>query len=165
MIHQYQLFYNLSARKEKIMVMSIYVSWWGQNGRILFIHSFFEIEKNIRLKHLKVPKNHFFFSNFPQLGSWSGERLKFQTGPCPLIFSAVSVNLKVKGVKVEFFTLYILFRKVMFFIYQKMPQSGVGSMQGSNEDCLPMKGHTRGGKAPTVLAIEQTHRGGDAPTM
>ena len=26
-----------------------------------------------------------------------------------------------------------------------MPQSGVGSMQGSNEDCLPMKGHTRGG--------------------
>ena len=58
MIHQYQLFYNLSARKEKIMVMSIYVSWWGQNGRILFIHSFFEIEKNISLKHLKVPKNH-----------------------------------------------------------------------------------------------------------
>ena len=26
-----------------------------------------------------------------------------------------------------------------------MPQSGVGSMQGSNEDCLPMKEHTRGG--------------------
>ena len=46
-----------------------------------------------------------------------------------------------------------------------MPQSGVGSMQGSNKDCPPMKGHTRGGDAPTVLPIEQTHRGGDAPTM
>ena len=33
---------------------------------------------------------------------------------------------------------------------EKMPQSRVGSMQGSNEDCLP---------------IEQKHRGGDAPTM
>ena len=32
----------------------------------------------------------------------------------------------------------------------KMPQSGVGSMQGSNEDCLLMKGHTRGGDAPTM---------------
>ena len=41
-----------------------------------------------------------------------------------------------------------------------MPQSGVGSMQGSNKDCLSMKGHTQGGDAPTVLAIEQTHRGG-----
>ena len=41
-----------------------------------------------------------------------------------------------------------------------MPQSGVGSMQVSNEDCLPMKRHTRGGDAPTVLAIEWTHRGG-----
>ena len=46
-----------------------------------------------------------------------------------------------------------------------MQQSGVGSMQGSNEDCLPLKGHTRGGDAPTVLPIEWTHRGGDAPTM
>ena len=46
-----------------------------------------------------------------------------------------------------------------------MPQSGVGSMQGSNEDCLPMKGHTGGGDAPTVLLIERTHRGGDALTM
>ena len=46
-----------------------------------------------------------------------------------------------------------------------MPQSGVGSMQGSNEDSLPIKGHTRGGDAPTVLPIERTHRGGDAPTM
>ena len=26
---------------------------------------------------------------------------------------------------------------------RKMPQSGVVSMQGSNKDCLPMKGHTR----------------------
>ena len=32
-------------------------------------------------------------------------------------------------------------------------------MQGSNEDCLPMKGHTRGGNAPTVLPIERTNRG------
>ena len=30
-------------------------------------------------------------------------------------------------------------------------------MQGSNEDCLPMKGHTRAGDAPTVLPIERTH--------
>ena len=41
-----------------------------------------------------------------------------------------------------------------------MPQSGVGSMQGSNKIRLPMKGHTRGGDAPIVLAIERTHRGG-----
>ena len=27
------------------------------------------------------------------------------------------------------------------------------------------KGHTQGGDAPTVLSIERTHRGGDAPTM
>ena len=25
---------------------------------------------------------------------------------------------------------------------EKMPQSGVGSMQRSNKDCLPMEGHT-----------------------
>ena len=31
---------------------------------------------------------------------------------------------------------------------------GVGSMQGSNDDCLPMKGNTQGGDATTVLAIE-----------
>ena len=37
-------------------------------------------------------------------------------------------------------------------------------MQGSNGDCLPMKGHTRRGDAPIVLPIERTHRGGDAPT-
>ena len=39
-------------------------------------------------------------------------------------------------------------------------------MQGSTEDCLPMKGHTRGPSwdAPTVLVIERTHRGGDSPT-
>ena len=41
-----------------------------------------------------------------------------------------------------------------------MLQSRVGSMQRSNEDCLPMKGHTRGEDAPTVLPIERTHRGG-----
>ena len=42
-----------------------------------------------------------------------------------------------------------------------MPQSGVGSMQGSKEDCLPMKGHTQGGDVPvpTMLPIERTHRG------
>ena len=33
-------------------------------------------------------------------------------------------------------------------------------MQGSNENCLQMKGHTRGGEAPTVLPFEHTHRGG-----
>ena len=41
-----------------------------------------------------------------------------------------------------------------------MPQSGVGSMQGSNKDCLPLEGHTQGGGAPTVLPIEWTYRGG-----
>ena len=46
-----------------------------------------------------------------------------------------------------------------------MPQSRVGSMKGSNEDCHPMKGHTQGGDTPTVLPIEWTHRGEDAPTM
>ena len=30
-------------------------------------------------------------------------------------------------------------------LQEKMKQSGVSSMQGSNEDCLPMKGHTGGG--------------------
>ena len=35
--------------------------------------------------------------------------------------------------------------KTYKFNKKKMPQSGVGSMQGSNEDCLPMKGHTQGG--------------------
>ena len=47
-----------------------------------------------------------------------------------------------------------------------MPQSGVGSMQGSNKDCLPMKG-TQGGDAPTMKPNEQTHiysqRGGGHP--
>ena len=41
-----------------------------------------------------------------------------------------------------------------------MPQSGVGSMQGSTEDRLPMKEPTRGEDAPTVLPIGRTHRGG-----
>ena len=48
---------------------------------------------------------------------------------------------------------------------KKMLQSGVGSMQGYKEDCIPMKGHTQGENAPTVLPIERTHRGGDTPTM
>ena len=34
-----------------------------------------------------------------------------------------------------------------------MPQSRVGSMQGFNEDCLPMKGHTQGGDTPGVQKI------------
>ena len=58
-----------------------------------------------------------------------------------------------------------LWGKNLQVIHSKMPQSGVGSMQGSNEDCLPIRGDTRGGDGPTVLPIERTHRGGDAPTM
>ena len=50
-------------------------------------------------------------------------------------------------------------------VFRKIQQNGVGSMQGSNEDCLSMKGHTDGGYALTVFAIERTHRGEDAPTM
>ena len=39
-----------------------------------------------------------------------------------------------------------------------MSQSGVGSMQGSNEDCLPMKGHTRGrGRTHNVTQQTDTH--------
>ena len=39
-----------------------------------------------------------------------------------------------------------------------MPQSGVGSMQGSNEYCLPMKGHTqRGGHNHNVTQQTDTH--------
>ena len=48
-------------------------------------------------------------------------------------------------------------------ISQKMLQSGVGSMQGSNEDCLPMKGHTRGGTHPQYTPTNghiYFHRGG-----
>ena len=37
-----------------------------------------------------------------------------------------------------------------------MPQSAVGSMQGSNEDSLPMKGHTRGGD--TIYPSERTYK-------
>ena len=33
-------------------------------------------------------------------------------------------------------------------VFRKIQQNGVGSMQGSNEDCLSMKGHTRGGTHP-----------------
>ena len=41
-------------------------------------------------------------------------------------------------------------------------------MQGSKEDCLPMKGHTRGGRTHNVTQRTDTHiftEGGDAPTM
>ena len=52
---------------------------------------------------------------------------------------------------------------------KKMPQSGVGSMQGSKEDCLPMKGHTqRGVHTHNVTQRTYTHiftGGGDAPTV
>ena len=55
------------------------------------------------------------------------------------------------------------------YLLEKMSQSGVGSMQGSNKNCLPMKGHTQGRDAPIVLPIERTHRGGGdtcyTPTM
>ena len=51
-----------------------------------------------------------------------------------------------------------------------MPQSGVGSMQGSNEDCLPMKGQTRGGTHTQYNIPQRTDThifigGGEAPTM
>ena len=42
-------------------------------------------------------------------------------------------------------------------------QSGEGSKQRPNEDCLPMKGHRQGGETPTVLPSERTHRGGTQP--
>ena len=39
---------------------------------------------------------------------------------------------------------------------KRMPQSGVGSMQGSNEYCPPMKGHTWGGGATGVDFTSKT---------
>ena len=44
----------------------------------------------------------------------------------------------------------------------KMLQSGVGSIQGSNKDCLPLKGHTRGGwgRTHSVTNWMDTQRGG-----
>ena len=39
--------------------------------------------------------------------------------PFTLIFLTLSANLKVKGVKIEFFTQCMTFRKVTFFIYEK----------------------------------------------
>ena len=47
--------------------------------------------------------------------------------------------------------------------FKKMPQSRVNSMQGSNKGCLPMRGHTRGRDAPTVLPIDWTEGGGTHP--
>ena len=43
-----------------------------------------------------------------------------------------------------------------------MSQSGVGSMQGSNEDCLPMEGHTRGGE-PQCYQLNRHTDGGTHP--
>ena len=45
-----------------------------------------------------------------------------------------------------------------------MPQSGVGSMQGSNKDFLPMKGHRQGGTHPQCNSTNghiYFHRGGE----
>ena len=53
--------------------------------------------------------------------------------------------------------------KVIKFQREKMPQSGVGSMQGSNE-----RTHTRGGRTHNVTQRTDTHiftEGGDAPTI
>ena len=44
-----------------------------------------------------------------------------------------------------------------------MPQSGVGSMQGSKGDCLPMKGHTRGGMHPQCDQLNGHTEGGMHP--
>ena len=41
-----------------------------------------------------------------------------------------------------------------------MPQSRVGSMQGSNKECLPMKGHTRGGTRPQCYQLNGHTEGG-----
>ena len=38
-------------------------------------------------------------------------------------------------------------------------------MQGPNKDCLPMKGHTRGEDAPTVLPIERTLKTKSCPSL
>ena len=48
---------------------------------------------------------------------------------------------------------------------KKMLQSGEGSMQGSNEDCLPIRGHTREGTPPQCYQLNGHTEGGDAPTM
>ena len=72
--------------------------------------------------------------------------------------------IKLNRAKCLFVSQFVKFKFIELLTQLKMPQSGVGSMQGSNKDCLPMKGHTRG-DTPTVLPIERTHRGGDAPTM
>ena len=41
-----------------------------------------------------------------------------------------------------------------------MTQSGVGIMQGSNEDCLPMEELTRGGTHPQCYQLNEHTRGG-----
>ena len=69
------------------MEFSVKVGGWGQQ-RTNFPLTFFFFEKNISLKHLKLPKNHFktnlFFSIFgggdpPPVRSWSDGRLELQT--------------------------------------------------------------------------------------
>ena len=50
-----------------------------------------------------------------------------------------------------------------FRVSKKMPQSGVGSMQGSNEDCLQIKGHTRGGTHPQCYQLKGHTEGGTHP--
>ena len=58
------------------------------NGKVRYLFIFFFLKKNISLKHLKLPKNHFktnlFFSIFgggdpPPVRSWSDGRLELQT--------------------------------------------------------------------------------------
>ena len=78
-----------SKKKKKLTEFSVKVGGWGQqrtNFPLFFFFFFFE--KNISLKHLKLPKNHFktnlFFSIFgggdpPLVRSWSDGRLELQT--------------------------------------------------------------------------------------
>ena len=49
------------------------------------------------------------------------------------------------------------------FGLKKMPQSGVGSMQVSNKDCPPMKGHTQGGTHPQCYQLNGHTEGGTHP--
>ena len=70
------------------MEFSVKVGGWGQQRTNFPLIFFFFFEKNISLKHLKLPKNHFktnlFFSIFgggdpPPVRSWSDGRLELQT--------------------------------------------------------------------------------------
>ena len=44
-----------------------------------------------------------------------------------------------------------------------MSQSRVGSMQGSNEDCLPLKGYTLGGTHQQCYQLNGHREGGTHP--